>query len=72
MALQKKLQETKYGLKSFWFGSGFIYAWTNLNLYKWLVYGWAKEKAFSPVISFWLVIVCFRRNSSISKSSAMV
>lgn len=33
MALQKKLQETKYGLKSFWFGSGFIYARLNLNQY---------------------------------------
>lgn len=33
MTLQKRLQERKYGLKSFWFGSGLIYARLNLNQY---------------------------------------
>ncbi len=43
MALQKRLQERKYGLKSFWFGSGLIYARINLNQYMETV-GWAKEQ----------------------------
>lgn len=45
MTLQKRLQERKYGLKSFWFGSGFIYARLNLNQYIMETVGWAKEKA---------------------------
>ncbi len=52
MTLQKRLQERKYGLKSFWFGSGFIYARINLNQYIMETVGWAKEQGSLERFSF--------------------